>query len=229
MAVFNGTTSNGTYQGAALLSTPFTVAGWFYHTANQTVEGFGFADNNSNVVNALIGQHNGLGRLNRNAFNPGILAGVFNLSAWNSVVGVFVNGAHELFINGASAGTDATAVVNQSYPDIAAGFTGGSAPAYWTGKLAHLSIHSSAFALADAQDHNSGVLPSALPNPWAWFPLLSNGSDLVGGRNLTLTDVTFDGSQPSVISYSEASGTKLFVQSLARGLSSPLSGALNQL
>lgn len=197
-ANFNGVNSQGDYDGAALLSTPFTICAWCKTAIGpQAKDFFGFSNDGSTSNFALIRQHNGNAGANRNS-SAIPLGGAFSTGVWHSVVGVFDANLTAIYLDGAFGASDAGAVGAGSYPDIVVGYNGASSPAFFAGQVAHCSIHTGIMSTTNIARHAAGVAAPQLGNIWGWWPLESNGNDLIGGRNFTLANVTFTSDGPSI-------------------------------
>jgi len=202
-AVFNGTSAFGVYSpgGNIITTLPITLCCWF-KTSTAQVKNIASVITPA-AVNAAIRQETATAAANRN-FGTGLPIGgtlVNDGSAWNSLVAVFTATDTRIYAGGALGATDGTDIPADNLTSIIVGSATVAGADFTTGRFAHLSVHLANFTLSDAQAHNAGVLASALPSPFAWYKLETDGQDSIGTRHMTLTDVTFDAADGPAVVY----------------------------
>jgi hypothetical protein len=192
-AIFNGAASGLYAPGGNVITTlPVTMCVWFKRSTSQVVSFFNVAV--ANVFTSLslrqeslqfsTSRNNGIQAIGPNAW----------AASWASVVGVFTATDQKLYVDGRLEATEGTDIGAANFLNIAIGglYHNGNFIQFATNRAAHASIHLAEFALADALAHYNGALASALPSPFAWWKLETDGADGIGSRHLTLNGVTFD-------------------------------------
>lgn len=220
---------------APLTAAPFTVSMWLWSSdgANNKVALYlGDKDNNTSYWRLLVTTNETLRftASEATATNCDSAAAAFGLSAWNHVTAVERGAAdRELYLAGASVGTNTTSKSPAGSDRISLGQHGGSTPGtFWDGLIAEVGIWNVALNTDEISALSKGVSPLLIrPTALVFYaPLVRDEDRDLKGISLIPTGTPTVGDHPRMfwaaglhIGQAVASGTG-YTQSVAGTLTS---------